>query len=144
MPRPVSSQLKGRKNPTVAYTFAFLLTLVFLPSVTFAQIETSPDDGRSQESQASDGTSPSQGPTQGAQQVVDCRKRAQDAARLQEFAAPASARRKIIVEILLIDFVHMERAIGGAIVESAVLNILAENSHTLLVAPTKEICTGVM
>jgi hypothetical protein len=38
----------------------------------------------------------------------------------------------------------MEETIGGAIVESAVLNVLAENAYTLLVAAAKKICTGVM
>jgi hypothetical protein len=38
----------------------------------------------------------------------------------------------------------MEETIGGVIVESAVLNVLAENAYTLLVAASKKICTGVM
>jgi hypothetical protein len=43
-----------------------LIALAFLPTLMFAQIEKSPDD-RPQASQASDGTSPSQGPAQAQQ-----------------------------------------------------------------------------
>src|SRR5215472_13741056 len=75
---------------------------------------------------------------------LHCRKRAHEATCPQELAAPTSARRQIIVEILLIDFVHMQETIGGAIVESAVLNILAENPDTLYVSAAKEICTAMM
>src|SRR6516225_226244 len=75
---------------------------------------------------------------------VDCCKRAQEATCPQELAAPTSARRQVIVEIPLIDFVHMQETIGGAIVESAVLNVLAENPDTLYVSATKEICTAMM
>src|SRR5215472_16399213 len=75
---------------------------------------------------------------------VDCCKRAHEATCLQELAAPTSARRQIIVEILLIDFVHMQETIGGAIVESAVLKVLAENPDTLYVSAAKEICTAMM
>jgi hypothetical protein len=38
----------------------------------------------------------------------------------------------------------MEKPIGGATVQSAILNILAENAYTLLVAASKEICARVM
>jgi hypothetical protein len=38
----------------------------------------------------------------------------------------------------------MEETIGGAIVESAVLNVLAENPDTLYVSAAKEICTAMM
>ena len=38
----------------------------------------------------------------------------------------------------------MEETIGGAIVEGALFDVLAENADTLLVASSKEICTGVM
>src|SRR6516164_2833046 len=75
---------------------------------------------------------------------VDCRESAHEATCPQELAAPTSTRRQIIVEILLIDFVHMQETIGGAIVESAVLNIFAENSDTLYVSAAKEICTAMM
>src|SRR6516162_6936829 len=75
---------------------------------------------------------------------VDCRKRAHEATCPQELAAPTSARRQIIVEILLIDFVHMQETIGGATVESAVFNVLAENPDTRYVSATKEICTAMM
>src|SRR5215469_202298 len=75
---------------------------------------------------------------------VDCRKRAHEATCPQELATPTPARRQIIVEILLIDFVHMQETIGGAIVESAVLNVLADNPDTLYVSAAKEICTAMM
>src|SRR5215469_8072654 len=75
---------------------------------------------------------------------VDCRKHAHEATCPQELAAPTSARRQIIVEILLIDFVHIQETIGGATVESAVLNVLAENPDTLYVSATKEVCTAMM
>src|SRR6516225_149359 len=75
---------------------------------------------------------------------VDRRKRPHEATCPQELAAPTSARRQIIVEILLIDFVHMQETIGGAIVESAVLNVLTENPDTLYVSAAKEICTAMM
>src|SRR5215469_11928192 len=75
---------------------------------------------------------------------VDCCKRAHEATCPQELAAPTSTRRQIIVEILLIDFVHMQETIGGAIVESAVLNVLTENSDTLYVSAAKETCTAMM
>jgi len=42
------------------------------------------------------------------------------------------------------DFVHMEETVGGAIVESTFLNVLAENAYTLLVAASKQISAGVM
>jgi hypothetical protein len=38
----------------------------------------------------------------------------------------------------------MEEMIGGALVESALFNILAENADALLVAASKEIWTAVM
>src|SRR6516225_3906754 len=75
---------------------------------------------------------------------VDCRKRPHEAACPQELAAPTSARRQIIVEILLIDFVHMQETIRGATVKSAVLNVLTENPDTLYVSAAKEICTATM
>src|SRR5215472_7799541 len=75
---------------------------------------------------------------------VDCRKSAHEATCPQELAPATSARRQIIVEILLIDFVHMQETIGGVIVESAVLNVLAENPDTLYVSAAKEICTAMM
>src|SRR5215469_12432412 len=75
---------------------------------------------------------------------VDCCKRTHEATCPQELAAPTSARRQIIVEILLIDFVHMQETIGGALVESAVLKVLAENPDILYVSAAKEICTAMM
>src|SRR6516225_1124562 len=75
---------------------------------------------------------------------VDCRKRPHEAAYPQELAAPTSTRRQIIVEILLIDFVHMQETIRGATVKSAVLNVLTENPDTLYVSAAKEICTAMM
>src|SRR6516162_8366750 len=75
---------------------------------------------------------------------VDCRKRPHEAACPQELAAPTSARRQIIVEILLIDFVHMQETIRGATVKSAVLNVLTENPDPLYVSAAKEICTAMM
>jgi hypothetical protein len=53
--------------------------------------------------------------------------------------APTSSGRQIALEICLIDLVHVEQTIGGAIVESALFNILAENADTLLVAASEEI-----
>jgi len=79
-----------------------------------------------------------------AEPRTDGRKRAHEATRSQELPAPAPARGKIIVEVFLIDLVYVEETIGGAVVESGVLDVLAENAHTLLVAATKEICAGVM
>jgi hypothetical protein len=38
----------------------------------------------------------------------------------------------------------MQETIGGAIVESAVLNVLAENPDTLYVSAAKEICAATM
>ena len=38
----------------------------------------------------------------------------------------------------------MQETIGGVIVESAVLNVLAENPDTLYVSAAKEICTAMM
>src|SRR5215469_2388892 len=71
---------------------------------------------------------------------VDCCKRAHEATCPQELAAPMSASRQIIVEILLIDFVHIQNTIGGSIVESVVLKVLAENPDTHYVSAAKEIC----
>ena len=83
-------------------------------------------------------------PRQPREPWLDRGERTHEAACLQELAAPMAARRQVAVERLLIDLVHMEETIGGAIVESGVLNVLAENAHTLLVAATKETCTAVM
>ena len=58
------------------------------------------------------------------------RKRAHEAARPQELAPPASARGKIVVEIGLIDLVHVEETITGAVVERVLLDVLAENTYT--------------
>src|ERR1700757_1444533 len=55
-----------------------------------------------------------------------------------------AARRQIAVESLLIDLVHMEEGIGGAIVEGAILDVLADNARALLVAAAEEIGARVM
>ena len=63
---------------------------------------------------------------------------------MKELAAPATAFRQIAVERFLIDLVHVEDAIGGAIIEGSVLDVLADNANALLVAAAEEISAGVM
>jgi hypothetical protein len=70
--------------------------------------------------------------------------RAHEAARLQELAAPAAAFRQIAVEGFLIDLVHMEEAIRGALVERGVLDVFPDDAGTLLIAATEEIATVMM
>jgi len=55
-----------------------------------------------------------------------------------------AARRQIAVESLLIDLVHMEEGIGGAIVEGGILDVLADDARALLVAAAEKIGAGVM
>ena len=55
-----------------------------------------------------------------------------------------AARRQIAVESLLIDLVHMEEGIGGAIVEGGILDVLADDARALLVAAAEEIGAGMM
>jgi hypothetical protein len=75
---------------------------------------------------------------------LDRGERAHEAAGLKELAAPATAFRQIAVERFLIDLVHVEEAIGGAIIEGSVLDVLADNANALLVAAAEEISAGVM
>ncbi len=55
-----------------------------------------------------------------------------------------AARRQIAVESLLIDLVHMEEGIGGAIVEGGILDVPADDARALLVAAAEKIGAGVM
>ncbi|HEY3149952.1 MAG TPA: hypothetical protein VGJ75_26555, partial [Dongiaceae bacterium] len=55
-----------------------------------------------------------------------------------------AARRQIAVESFLIDLVHMEEGIAGTIVEGGILDVLADDARTLLVAAAEEIGAGVM
>ena len=72
-----------------------------------------------------------------AEPRTDGRKSAHEATCLQKLAAPTSSRRQIAVEIRLIDIVHIQQTIGGAVVESAVFNVIAENADAFLVAASK-------
>jgi len=67
-----------------------------------------------------------------------------ETARLQERAAPAAAGRQIPIERLLVDLVHVEEAIGGALIEARVLDVLADNAGALLVAAAEEIGAATM
>ena len=67
-----------------------------------------------------------------------------ETARLQELAAPAAAGRQIAVERLLIDLVHVKKAIGGAPVEDPILDVLADDARAILVAAAKEIGAAAM
>ena len=58
--------------------------------------------------------------------------------------ARRAARRQVAVERLLIDLVHMEKGIGGAIVEGGVLDVLTDDARAFLVAAAEEIGAGVM
>jgi len=51
--------------------------------------------------------------------------------------------RDIAVKNLLIDFVHMKQAIRRALIESGILDVLANDPGTLLVATAKEIAAVV-
>jgi hypothetical protein len=55
-----------------------------------------------------------------------------------------AARRQIAVESLLIDLVHMEEGIGGAIVEGGILDVLADDARAFLVAAAEKIGAGAM
>ena len=50
----------------------------------------------------------------------------------------------VAIERFLIDLVHMEEGIGGAIVKGGVLNILADETRSFLVAAAEKIGAGVM
>ncbi|RZN34478.1 hypothetical protein CWO90_06620 [Bradyrhizobium sp. Leo121] len=75
---------------------------------------------------------------------LDSSQHPQKAARLQELPAPAATGRQVATKSFLIDVVHMEEAIRGAIVKGGVLDILADDTHSLLVAAAKEVSAGVM
>jgi len=62
-----------------------------------------------------------------------------ETARLQELAPPATAGREISVDRLLIDLVHLEKTVGGALVEDRILDVLADDARALLVAAAEEI-----
>src|SRR5262249_52133430 len=62
-----------------------------------------------------------------------------EAACYQELSAIAAAHREVAVKSLLIEFVHMEQAIRGALIEGGILDVLADDPCTLLVAAAKEI-----
>src|SRR5439155_19638465 len=83
-------------------------------------------------------------PRQAREPWLDRGERTHEAACLQKLAAPIAARRQIAVESLLIDLVHMEEGIGGAIVESGILDVFADDARALLVAAAEKIRAGVM
>src|ERR1700739_265361 len=83
-------------------------------------------------------------PAQPREPWLDRGERTHEAACLQELAAPMAARRQIAIESLLIDLVHMEEGIAGAIVEGGILDVLADDAYALLVAAAEEIGAGVM
>jgi hypothetical protein len=83
-------------------------------------------------------------PRQPRELWLDRGERTHEAACLQELAAPMAARRQIAVESLLIDLVHMEESIAGAIVEGGILHVLADDARALLVAAAEEIGADVM
>ena len=75
---------------------------------------------------------------------LDCGKHAHEAARLQEFATPAAARRQIAVEGFLTDLVHVKEGVGRALLEGSILNIFADDARPLLVTAAEEIGAGAM
>jgi hypothetical protein len=83
-------------------------------------------------------------PRQPREPRLDRGERTHEAACLQELAAPMAARRQIAVESFLIDLVHMEEGIAGTIVEGGILDVLADDARTLLVAAAEEIGAGLM
>ena len=83
-------------------------------------------------------------PRQPPEPWLDRGERTHKAASLQEPAAPMAARRQIAVESLLIDLVHMEEGIPGAIAEGCIFDVLADDARALLLAATEEIGANVM
>src|SRR5215471_14345855 len=75
---------------------------------------------------------------------LDRSERPHEAACYQKFSAIAATRREIAVKALLIDFVHVEQAIRSALIEGGILDVLADDPRTLLVATAKEIAAVVM
>src|SRR5262249_7643934 len=67
-----------------------------------------------------------------------------EAACYQELSAMAAAHREVAVKSLLFDFVHMEQAIRGALIEGGILDVFSNDPCTLLVATAEEIATVVM
>ncbi len=63
---------------------------------------------------------------------------------MQELPAPAATGRQVATKSSLIDVVHMEEAIGGATVKGGVLDILADDTRSVLVAAAEEVGAGVM
>jgi hypothetical protein len=62
---------------------------------------------------------------------LDSSQHTQKAARLQELPAPAATGRQVATKSSLIDVVHMEEAIGGAIIKGGILDILADDTRSL-------------
>src|SRR5262249_12814555 len=75
---------------------------------------------------------------------LDRGERTHEAACYQKLAAITATHCEIAVKSLLIDFVHVEQAIRGALIESGILDVLADNPRTLLVATAKEISAVVV
>src|SRR5262249_18948536 len=67
-----------------------------------------------------------------------------EAACYQELSAIAAAHREVAVKSLLFDFVHMEQAIRGALIEGGILDVLADYPRTLLVTTAEEIAAIVV
>ena len=69
---------------------------------------------------------------------------AHEAAGAHEAAARTSARRQVGVELLLVDFVHVQQAIRRALVERGVLDVLAQHAGAFLVAAPEQAAAFVM
>ena len=67
-----------------------------------------------------------------------------EAACYQELSAITAAHREIAIKSFLIDFIHVEQAIGGALIEGGILDVLADDPRTLLVAAAEEIAAIVV
>src|SRR5262249_52285022 len=61
------------------------------------------------------------------------------AAGAQQVASRAATDSQVSIELLLMDFVHMQQPVGGADSERGILNVVADYACTFLIAATKKI-----
>src|SRR5215472_14969810 len=84
------------------------------------------------------------GPRESGEPRLGRSERSHETACYQELAAITATHREVAVKSLLINFVHVKQAIRGALIESSILDVLADDARTLLVAAAKEIAAVVM
>src|SRR5205807_5411718 len=72
------------------------------------------------------------------------RKHSHEAAGLQQLAAEAPAGTQVVVQIFLVNLIHVQETVGGLPRESGILYIFSYRAGTLLLATPKQAAAIVM